>query len=270
MIDVTVLICAKNAGESLKPCLEALGAFDEVIVIDSNSADNTKEICTHYNVNYIPYTWNGVYPKKRQWVLDTVSTKHDFIFFVDVDEVVTPDFIDEIKTLDFSAVGYFVKGQYCLGTQLLKHGFKNNKLVLFHKGKIEFPVIDDLGDACMGEMEGHYQPVLKSQYAYEGIEQLQTPLIHDAYNEEWNARHNRYAKWEADMIAERKYPKENTAFREGLKTIFRNMPFRPVIAFLHCYILKLGMLDGKAGYRLAYSRYAYYKQVNVFLKANKS
>jgi glycosyltransferase involved in cell wall biosynthesis len=147
MIAVSVQICAKNASESLKPCLEALSAFDEVIVIDSNSADNTKEICTHYNVSYIPYEWNGAYPKKRQWVLDTVPTKHNYIFFVDVDEVVTPELIDEIKTLYFSAAGYFVKGQYCLGTQLLHHGLKNNKLVLFHKDKIEFSVIDDLGNA---------------------------------------------------------------------------------------------------------------------------
>ena len=63
---------------------------------------------------------------------------------------------------------------------------------------MEFPVIDDLG-LPMGEIEGHYQPVLKSQSGATG--QLKKPLLHYAgwSGEHWRARHEKYAQWEAGM-----------------------------------------------------------------------
>jgi len=247
----------------------SLKDFDEIIVLDSNSTDGTKLIATNHGAQYVKYNWSGKYPKKRQWALDNLNLKNDFVFFVDADEIVTPELVKEIKLLNFSAAGYFVKGQYVWNDKILKHGLKNNKLALLNRHKIEFPVINDLDIKWMGEIEGHYQPILKNPVSRETICQLQAPLIHDAYAG-WEKRHERYAFWEAEMIKRNAYPKEVRTYREFLKQIFRRMPFRGIIAFAHSYILKLGFLDRRAGFDFAWSRMRYYNMVSVSLKANKA
>lgn len=262
--EVSVLIATRNEEGNLPRCLEALKDFDDVIVIDSCSTDGTARIANEYNVPAINFQWNGFYPKKRQWCLENIKTKYDYIFFVDADEVLTPDLIIEISNLSFDCAGYFVKGRYVWQGKILKHGLVNNKLALFHKDKFEFPVVDDLEIEGMGEIEGHYQPVLKGSYAGEKIGQIETPLLHYA-EPQWLARHQKYALWEAEMIRRDLYPPDPKPFRNSVKRIFRKLPMRGLFAFMHSYILKLGFLDGKAGYHFALSRYGYYKMVSAAL-----
>lgn len=272
-MNVSVLITTLNEEARLRACIEALRGFDDIIVIDSGSHDKTVEIAAQCGAWVSEYKWNGAYPKKRQYCLENLNIKHDYVFFVDADEIVTPALIEEIKALDFKAAGYFVRGQYVWKGRVLKHGMTNNKLALFNRHKIEFPVIDDLDIEGMGEIEGHYQPVLKAAYAYEEIGQLHNPLIHDAY-EGWQERHRRYAQWEAAMIKRGAYPKDPNAFRQILKQVFRRLPLRGFIAFFHCYFLKAGFLEGRAGFNFARSRLQYYQMVARFMrrvsKANKA
>ncbi len=271
MINISVLIMTLNEADNLPRCLAALQDFDEIIIVDSGSDDGTNDVARSFGVRVENFNWNGDYPKKRQWCLDHIEIKHDYIFFVDADEEVTPELIDEIKNLDFQAAGYFVKGQYVFDGKILKHGLRNNKLVLFDRHKIEFPVVDDLDIDGMGEIEGHYQPVLKDGCKNEKLLQLTAPLLHFAYedDEEWQKRHQRYAVWEAEMIRRRAYPEDPDKGRQKLKEFFQKIPCRGLVAFVHSYILKLGFLDGVAGYRFACSRAAYYRMVSNALAANK-
>ncbi len=272
LIKVSVIVATLNESENLPRCLKALQCFDEVIVVDSGSSDNTIIKASKLGARVETFRWKGGYPKKRQYCLDYIKTKYDYIFFVDADEEVTPELIEEIRRLRFEKAGYFVQGQYQWEGKTLHHGLKNNKLVLFDKNKIEFPVVKDLGHFCMGEIEGHYQPILKKQYQNEKIGQLHKPLKHFAYEDKkgWEKRHLRYAKWEAGMIKNNAYPTEDSIVREFLKRSFRKIPCRGIIAFLHSYVYKLGFLDGKAGLDFALSRRDYYKMVNAFLTTNKA
>lgn len=271
-MNISVLITTLNAAEELSACLTSLTGFDDVIVIDSKSQDSTQDIAHHFDARVVNYEWNGAYPKKRQWCLDHLEIKNDYIFFVDADEVLTLDLIAEIKSLDLSAAGYFVRGNYLWQDKILNHGLKNNKLVLFDRHKIEFPVVNDLDIEGMGEMEGHYQPILKDRYKNETVGQVTSCLHHNAYDNpaQWEARHKRYAAWEAQMIKRDAYPKDPSSLREILKNTFRKLPARGFIAFCHSYILKLGFLDGVAGYQFARSRWHYYQMVSNALKTNKS
>lgn len=268
MIPATVLITTLNEEKNLPRCLSALKDFNEIIIVDSNSKDKTKEIADRFGVPVVPFTWNGVYPKKRQWCLDHLNLKNDFVFFVDADEFVTLELVQEIYSLSFEVAGYFIKGQYIWDEKILGYGLKNNKLALFNRHKIEFSVIDDLDIKGMGEMEGHYQPVLKPDHKDAKLVQLNESLLHYAYEnaEQWNNRHARYARWEAEMIKRQAYPKDPNILRERMKAVFRKLPCRGFIAFLHSYIVKCGFLDGCAGFQFAKSRYHYYKQVERALK----
>jgi glycosyltransferase involved in cell wall biosynthesis len=265
-IPVTVIVATRNEEARIARCLAALKDFEEVIVADSVSTDRTKEIAAAVGARVEVFIWNGAYPKKRQWCLDHLNLKHDWVFFVDADEVVTPQLLREIKKLDFAASGYFVKGAYVMDGRVLQHGLKNNKLALLHRGRMEFPVVDDLGLPGMGEIEGHYQPVLKGPG---WVGQLKAFLLHEACDDRsaWTTRHERYAAWERGMNQRQAWPGDPKRGRSMAKKIFRKLPGRGVIAFTHCYIVKLGFLDGSRGFRFAKSRYDYYRMIGSSSKA---
>ena len=268
MIPVSVIITTLNEAKNLARCLEAVKHFDEIIVVDSGSTDETVKIAQKFGVRVERFEWNGQYPKKRQWCLDSLNIKYDFVFWVDGDEQVSPMLMTEIYQLDFSAAGYFVRGIYAGEEGYLFHGLQNNKLALFNRHKIKFPVVNDLDIDGMGEIEGHYQPVLKPSFQSDKILQLKEPVFHYAYedDEAWQGRHARYALWEAGMIARDAYPKDPNKSRELLKSLFRKMPLRGVIAFCHSYFLKSGYKDGRDGLKFAKSRYDYYTMVATELK----
>jgi glycosyltransferase involved in cell wall biosynthesis len=271
-VPVSVIIAAKNEESRLAACLAALTDFDEIIVVDSGSTDRTCEIAQRHDAEVVQFQWDGRYPKKRQWCLDYLQTKHDWIFFVDADEVLTSVLVDEIYALPFNHAGYFVKGRYIWNGQSLDHGIKNNKIVLFDRRKFEFPTVNDLDIPGMGEMEGHYQPVLKAAYRHEKIGQLKTELNHDAAHteEQWLTRHQRYAAWERGMNARKAWPQDPMRWRQVLKTVFRAMPARGTIAFIHCYMWKGGILDGAAGLDFARKRAAYYKMISSCNRQSRS
>ncbi len=267
-IPVSVIVVTKNEESRIERCLEALSDFSEVIVVDSKSEDRTLEIAADCGAKCLSFEWDGQYPKKRGWCLDRLETRNEWVFFVDADEIVHPFLADEIRMLNLqreeAIAGFFVQGQYVFNGVLLRHGLKNNKLALFHRAKFEFPVVDDLDLGGMGEIEGHYQPVLKAVHQGSEIGHLQYPLIHEAYSDfkSWEARHLQYAMWEAGMNRKNAWPKDPHARRQGLKRIFRRLPFRGLAAFVHSYVFKRGFLDGRAGFLFAKSRQLYYGMIS--------
>lgn len=258
-IPVTAIIVTRNEEEKIAACLEALQAFSQLIVVDSQSADKTRDIARASGAELACFTWNHAYPKKRQWSLDTLPIAHDFVFFVDADEIVTESLLEELRDLDFSCAGYFVPGQYVWKGRTLQYGLRNHKLALMDRRKMEFPVIDDLGAPGMGEIEGHYQPVFKPGQSGK-LGALKEPLLHDAQSG-WEARHRRYAAWEKYMNRHDSWPRDPVFWREMAKRFLRNFPFRPALAFFHSYILKRGFLDGAAGFDFARSRREYYRMI---------
>lgn len=262
-IPLSVIVITRNEEAHIGRCLDALYEFAEVVVVDSASTDKTQEIAAAKGARVVNFEWSGVYPKKRQWCLDVLDLAHDVVFFVDADEIVTPALAEEIRALDFAAAGYFVKGQYVFEGRLLRFGLCNNKLALLDRRKIEFPVVDDLDIPGMGEIEGHYQPVLKTGFEQHKTGQLRTPLLHEAYEDAqgWQARHERYAAWERGMDERGAWPEEVSVGRFLAKRVFRALPFRGLAAFVHCYVWKLGILDGARGWRFAQTRRDYYRMI---------
>lgn len=245
-IPVTVIVATLNEEKNLPRCLAALEDFDEIIVLDSNSTDKTPEIAASFGATLINFTWNGQYPKKRQWALDNLPLKHDRVFFIDADEEAQPLLCQEIRHLDWEASGYFVRGLYVSEGKILRHGIHNKKLCLFDRRKIEFPVVDDLGLNGMGEIEGHYQPVLKAGVP-EKIPTLRNPVLHYALDdrERYTARHDGYTAWQEGVAARNAHPADPVKWRQFSKALYRRMPFKRAIFFLYYYIGRLGFLEWK-------------------------
>lgn len=272
MIPISVLVVTKNEEKNLAPCLSALiPFFQEVIVVDSASRDQTKSVAIGAGAPCYDFVWNGQYPKKRGWCLEHIPLAHDWVFFVDADEIVTADLVREIHELFSMPVpyaGFFIMGQYKIGEKVLKHGDFNSKLALFDRTKMCFPVVDDLDIPGMGEIEGHYQPVFRPHATLQKIGELTSPLIHLALQDErgWAFRHEKYARWEAGMNMKKSWPVDPVPWREWCKRTLRASSWRPEIMFCVGYILKLGFLDGGAGLKLARKRYDYLKQIRLLMK----
>ena len=266
MIAVSVLVVTKNEEKNISKCLDALTRFDEVWIVDSASRDKTVELASAKNVHVHAYQWNGQYPKKRQWCLDNLPLQHDWVFMVDADEIVTDELVSEIETIisqNPDEAGFFIVGRYVMSNKILRFGIPNQKIALLHKSRMEFPIVDDLDIPGMGEIEGHYQPVLKSGCAELTIGMLKNHMIHDAMDDEraWAFRHEKYARWEIGMNQKNAWPKDPVPQRERAKQFLRRSAFRPELVFLLGYIVKLGFLDGRQGLQIAKKRYAYLKKI---------
>ena len=103
---VSIIIMTKNEEARIEACLNGVRDFDDVWVVDSCSDDKTIEIAADMGAQIFDFKWNEQYPKKKQWCLENVPVKHDFVFLVDADEIVTPELVEEIRGLDFAAAGY--------------------------------------------------------------------------------------------------------------------------------------------------------------------
>lgn len=266
-IPVSVIVVTKNEEKSILPCLNSLQGFDEIIVVDSASQDRTSQIAHDSGVPVIQFKWNGHYPKKRQWCLDQLPLKHDWVLFIDADERMTETLKHEISatvTSSTDAAGYFIQGRHVLNGKLLKHGLHNNKIALLNRRLMEFPIVDDLDIPGMGEIEGHYQPVLKNGFEEKPILRLKGPLLHLSMEDPraWIFRHQKYARWERGMNEKNSWPKDPVSWREKLKSFLRKSRRRPQIIFFISYVLCLGFLDGKEGLTYARHKREYYRLIS--------
>ncbi len=260
-IPVSVVVVTRNEIRNITRCLKALEPFDDVIVVDSNSDDGTREVVASFGIPLVSFTWNGVYPKKRQWVLDNIALKHPYVFFVDADEIVTPELCEELRELSFDCAGYFIKGHFVIDGKVLRHGVHNNKLALFDKNKMEFPTLDDLNIKGMGEIEGHYQPVKKKEAKNGRIGYLRAPVIHYAMEDmdAWGKRQKAYMGWHHAVLSKNNMPEENDILRRFLKKLVYRTPVGATAVFIMSYFFKGGFLEGRAGLVRALSLYAYYQ-----------
>ncbi|MBI2099172.1 glycosyltransferase family 2 protein [Candidatus Uhrbacteria bacterium] len=101
-IPCTACILTLNSGKTLERCLSGLVEFDEIVVMDGNSTDNTLEIAGKYGAAIYPQTetkeknvkiTNFIEVRNRLFSLP----KNDWVFAVDSDEYVTPELVTAIR-----------------------------------------------------------------------------------------------------------------------------------------------------------------------------
>ncbi len=274
-IPVSVIVVTRNEEKRIGKCLSCLRGYSEVFVVDSGSTDKTCEIADSYGARLFRFEWNGQYPKKRQWCLENLPLGNDWVFFVDADEEVPVSLNNEIeifvKENGQNYGGVFIQSDYVIDGKRTCFGMKNTKLCLFDKNSFYFPVVDDLDCPGMGEIEGHYQPVLKNHACKKSIKRLRKNSLHKISTDvAWIRKHKNYAQWQWCVEKKDALPDDVSSMRRLAKMIFRRLPCRPVFAFVHSYFLKLGFLDGAAGYKLAKSRYDYYVMVEKVKNTQKT
>ncbi|MHC5542870.1 glycosyltransferase family 2 protein [Singulisphaera rosea] len=251
---ISVIVPVKNEAENLRRCLPALDWADEVYVIDSQSTDETVEVAEAFGARVVQFQFNGSYPKKKNWALENLPFRNEWVLIVDADEVVVPELAEEItrRTGDDEADGFYLNMKYYfLGRRIRHCGYAeawNLRLFKHQLGRYEkMPVRPG---AQTGDNEAHEHVELQGQ-----AKRLVHELDHYAYPSiaSWVEKHNRYACWEAEMFdrfLNEPTPKSigpGKRFKRMLKKIYLRLPMRPLIRFVYAYVVRLGFLDGKPG-----------------------
>jgi glycosyltransferase involved in cell wall biosynthesis len=251
---VSVIVPVKNEADNLRRCLPALAWADEVIVVDSQSTDGTVTVAAEQGASVVQFHFNGSYPKKKNWALDTIPFRNEWVLIVDADEVVVPELAEEIarRTSRDEADGFYLNMKYFfLGRRISHCGYAeawNLRLFKHRLGRYEkMPVAPG---TKTGDNEAHEHVELQGRTL-----RLEYELDHHAYPSiaVWVEKHNRYAVWEAAMF-ERflNEPIPTTIgpgkrFKRQLKKIYLRLPMRPLVRFLYAYFVRLGFLDGRPG-----------------------
>jgi glycosyltransferase involved in cell wall biosynthesis len=264
-VPLSVIIPVKNEVGNLRRCLGALTWADQVFVVDSQSTDGTPHVAAELGATVVQFHFNGTYPKKKNWALDNLPFRHDWVLIVDADEVVTPPLAMEIAHCIRTGIvhGYYLNAKYFfLGRHIRHCGYSecwNLRLFLHERGRYEMMADRTSGRAGDNEAHEHVQLQGRALRLTEELEHYAYPTIAT-----WVEKHNRYAVWEADM-----YDRFLTGpippsighgkrLKRQLKRLYLRLPLRPILRFLYAYVVRLGFLDGKPGFVLC-SLLAFYE-----------
>jgi hypothetical protein len=145
--------------------------------------------------------------------------------------------------------------------RVLRHGWRQRKLVLLDRRVSRFVDIADLEVSNFWEVEGHYQPQVRGS-----VGSLQQRMVHNDHDSlyQYFHRHNRYSDWEAQLKVHGVDTDAGEAalgLRSVLKRVLRHLPFRGLLFFIFCYVIRGGFLDGRAGLHYALSKGFYYWQI---------
>ena len=268
MNDITAIILTKNEEKNIARCIDSIKVLvDRIIVVDSGSTDATCSISKElgaYVYNHVPFENHG---KQFNWALDSIEVTSTWIYRIDADEVVTPELAQEIiaecnahKEDDVNAfeMRFMV---YFLG-KFLKHGgaYPFCKINIFKKGKARF------NERPMGDnvelLEGTYI-------------QLKNDCLHYDFKDisSYVKKHDWYADLEVESyfkaldLQDANLSKAAVRMKKIRNGFYYKLPsfLRAKFYYWYIYYLRLGFLDGNAGYVHAFLQ-AYWYRVLVDAK----
>ena len=244
---ISILILTLNEETNIGACLDALAGFDDVIVFDSMSKDRTVEIARAKGARIVERPFDN-WAAHQNWAMDNIAFKHPWVFYLDADERMTPELREEILEIARNAARpevafYCGRKNFFLG-KWIRHAMPPSLIMRFFKPKkIRF------------ERLVNPVPVIDGPHGY-----LRHYFEHYNFSKgitEWFDKHNKYSLFEAmEGMKLRERPVGLGALfagdrferRRALKELSFRLPLRPLVKFLYMYVLKLGFLDGRAGY----------------------
>ena len=273
-IPLSVLIPIKNEASNLARCLASVSWADEIFVVDSNSTDKSASIAEAHGAKVIQFHFNGVWPKKKNWALDHLPFKNDWVLILDADEALTAEAEAEFRKIvadpNHAVDGYWINRRFMFLGRWLKHAYYPNwNLRLFKHRLGRYEKLTDL-ETVSGDNEVHEHVVVNGKTG-----RLKCEMDHYAFPsvDVFIEKHNRYANWEARVSLDRLLKGSSQALqsrdvgiRRRLKQLSQHLPGRPMLRFLYVYIWQLGFLDGKEGYHFAqlHALYEYLCVVKTF------
>ncbi len=231
MVLLSVVIITFNEEANIARCLQALGdVADEILVVDSFSADNTVAICQAHGARVVQNAFAG-YVEQKNFATD--QARFDHVLQLDADEVLTDELrrsIQQVKAnWQHAAYALARLTNYC-GTWV-RHGgwYPDRKLRLYDRrlGRWEGLLLHEHYEVQPGQTTG----------------QLAGDALHYSYHS--IAQHISQLNKFTSITAQERALKGKTRV-----TVF-HLVVKPLWKFVHGYVFRLGFLDGFAGLSIA-------------------
>src|SRR2546423_441672 len=257
-VPVSVIVPIKNEAENLPRCLDSISWADEIFVVDSQSSDGSQRIAEEHGARIVQFEFNGTWPKKKNWALENLAFRHDWVFILDADEVLPAGAGNEFCSAIKGAGGLareWINRRFMFMGRWLRHAYYPNwNLRLFRHSLGRYEKLTEAATES-GDNEVHEHVIVQGTTG-----RLRCEIDHYAFPsvEVFVEKHNRYSNWEARVSAERQLSGSDARIssstvgrRRKLKLLSQHLPFRPLLRFLYIYIWQKGFLDGREGYYFA-------------------
>ena len=243
----SVVILTLDEEINIQTCIESLVGVDDIHVLDSGSTDRTREIAEEMGVKVSCNPFES-FGKQRNWAIDNMPLKHDWVLHLDADERMTPELYEEIESTisqDPPEAGYYLPSKLMFMGKWLKRAgaYPTYQMRLFHSSRMRFT---DYGHGQRELTDGE-------------IGRMKSPYIHDAFSkglDDWLAKHNRYSSGEAaQAIREREIPinwskiftGDRVERRRELKHLAYRAPARALVRWWIIYLFQGGFIEGRPG-----------------------
>ena len=243
-----VIICCNEAHIIGRTIAAAQQVTDDVVVVDSGSTDGTQQLVTAAGARLLETGWDGYGPNKNKGV---ALAKNDWILSIDADEVIDEVLIKQLQTLTPAneAAVYNIRFRAFFGNKMIRFGewAKDEHIRLYHRNStnwdaaqvhesLQFP-----GNVTVTTLSGHIH-----HYTSRNLQELAAKTVNYA------------------MLNALKY------HRQGKKAGWLRCRLAGPFSFFVNYLLRLGFLDGEAGYTIAkmnawytWMKYARLRELNL-------
>jgi glycosyltransferase involved in cell wall biosynthesis len=244
---ISVVILTKNEERDIAACIQSVKWSNDIHILDSGSSDKTVDIAIQLGAN-VAFHLFETFGIQRNYALDHLNIRNEWILFLDADEIVTEKFrlsiAEAIEKADKEVAGFYCCWKMILEGRWLKHcdNFPKWQFRLMRKGRARFT---DFG-------HGQKEDKVCGEILY-----IKEPYLHFGFSKGWNQwieRHNKYSSEEATQRL-RKCPPFNNIFSRhssrrnpALKSWLSRLPGWPILRFFHAYFINLGFLEGAQGF----------------------
>lgn len=239
---ISVVVLARNNQETIEKTLQSLLGFDDVVLYDNGSTDNTREIAKGFeNVNLIEGEFRGFGWTKNQ---AASYAKNDWIMIIDSDEVVDNELFESLqsKVLDKTTVYQLNFKAFYKDIQVKHCGWNNQKIKrLYNKTLTKYNDNDVHEDIITDSLHVELLQGNVEHYSYQSIEQF----VNKA---------NTYST----LFAQNNAGKKSSSPLKAL--------FNAKYSFIRTYFFKQGFRDGYVGLIIAFSHMVtnFYKYIKLY------
>jgi glycosyltransferase involved in cell wall biosynthesis len=254
-VPLTVVVLTRDEEVNIERCLASVAWAGQAIVIDSGSTDMTVPLAKSLGADVVEQPWLG-FSAQREFALRLPQVRHDWVYFVDADEWVCPELATEIAAVleapDVACAAFAHRLRLVFLNTWIRH-------CGWYSGSWVVRLVDRRRATYDGSLVGERAlvdgPVGR--------------LVNDIVDEDrkglaaWLHKHVRYAELEQRRRGQpvpfgerlRRFRARNRADTRPLTRVilkdlvFPVLPARPLALFCYMYLVRLGLLDGRAGLR---------------------